>query len=240
MKTLKFFALLFSLNLLVSFAVNGQNWYGSGIKGEGPKVTQELDLKSFDSFSLNFSGHVYLKQGPQSVIVEAQQNILDNIETDVNAGYWKIKFDKNVRNHDGVKIWISIPDLTSARVSGSGDIQGKEFTGLGNLDLAVSGSGDIELEFQSKSLEASISGSGDMELAGRTGNCDFRISGSGDIEAEDLEADNCKVKISGSGDASVHVNGSLEVGISGSGDVVYGGSPKVRSKISGSGDVKAN
>lgn len=204
-------------------------------------VTKTIDLSSFDALGLSINGDVYLSQGStQSVKIEAQKNILDNIVTEVKSNYWKIKFDKDVKNHDGVKIWITIPHLTKAAVSGSGNIEGRTvFNNLDDLKLAISGSGDIELESNSRSLSAAVSGSGDYELSGKTGDAEFRIAGSGDIEAGDLVTENCSVKISGSGDASVHVNGNLNVGIAGSGDVLYRGSPNVKSKISGSGDVQA-
>lgn len=241
MKTTKFFALLLSLNFLFACSVDSQNWYGKGIKGEGRQVTKTLNLSSFDALGLAINADVYLKQGPQSVKIEAQQNIIDNIRMDVDDDYWKIKFKENVSKHEPITIWVSIPDLTAASVSGSGDIIGKsDFSGLDRLKVAVSGSGEIHLNSSSKSLSAAISGSGDIKLGGETSDLDIRISGSGDIMAGDLKSNACSVKIAGSGDASVNVSDNLDVGIAGSGDVVYKGSPRVKSKIAGSGDVRSN
>ena len=241
MKTFQFFALILSVNLLFSCGIESQNWYGPGIKGEGPLVTKSIDLPAFDAFGLSIDADVYLSQGSQSVRIEAQQNILDNIKKEVNGKSWNIKYDKNVGKHEPVKIWISVPDLTSIAVSGSGNVNGESsFKGLGDLKLAVSGSGNIGLNANSSSLSAAVSGSGDMNLEGSTGDCQISISGSGDIDAEDLQARNCSVRIAGSGDASVNVKETLDVAIAGSGDVVYSGNPKVKSKISGSGDVRSN
>ncbi|HFA50013.1 MAG TPA: DUF2807 domain-containing protein [Bacteroidetes bacterium] len=241
MKTTYLFALVIVSNFLFSCTGESQNWFSSGVKGEGPKVTRTLDLSSFDALSLGIDAELYLSQGIQSVKIEGQQNILDLINTDVKDNKWKIRFSENVRNYEKIKIWVSIPHLTKAGVSGSGDIVGQTpFKNLDDLKLAVSGSGDIELDADSRSLEGAVSGSGRIHVDGNTGDCEFRISGSGDIDAYGLVSENCKVKISGSGDASVNVNNSLEVGIAGSGDVYYKGRPKVRSKISGSGDVQAN
>ncbi|MEO1261555.1 MAG: head GIN domain-containing protein [Bacteroidota bacterium] len=240
MKTIHFFALLLTANLFLACTVEGQNWNGNGITGEGSLVTETLKLSSFDAIGLSINADVYLSQGPQSVRIEAQRNILNNIKKEVENGRWKIKFDKNVRKHQPIKIWISIPELTSVAVSGSGDVEGKsKFTGVGALKLAVSGSGNITLDADSRSVSAAISGSGDMELGGSTGDVEIAISGSGDVEAHDLKASDCSVKIAGSGDATVHVSGDLDVKIAGSGDVSYKGNPRVRSKISGSGDVNS-
>ncbi len=241
MKNLRVLYLSVLTSFLLGNFIQAQSWFGSGISGEGGKVTETLNLSSFDAFSLNIDADVYLTQGSsQSIKIEAQKNILDNIKRDVEGGYWKIKYDKDVKRHDGVKIWITIPDLEKVAVSGSGNVIGQTpFSNLNDLKLAISGSGDIRLDANSKSLSASVSGSGDFELNGRTGDAEFNISGSGDIEAGGLQAENCKVNIAGSGDASVYVNSNLDVGIAGSGDVVYSGNPRVKSKIAGSGDVKA-
>ncbi len=238
MKKIQLFTLLLAANLFLSCSVESQNWNGRGINGEGSKVTETFDLPTFDAIGLTINADVYLTQGSQSVKIEAQKNIIDNIEKEVDGKHWKIKFKKNVRKHEAVKIWISVPDLTSVAVSGSGDVIGKgSFKGLGELRLAVSGSGNIELDANSTSLNAAVSGSGNIDTKGKTGDCQIRISGSGDVDAGNLHASTCSVRIAGSGDASVNVKENLEVAIAGSGDVVYTGNPKVRSKISGSGDV---
>ncbi|MFQ5445441.1 MAG: head GIN domain-containing protein [Saprospiraceae bacterium] len=236
---MKLHRLLFFIAFLsvISFScVNAQKY----ISGKGPKVTKELSLSSFDGIGLSINADVYLRQGPQSVKIEAQQNILDNIKTEVGDDSWNIRFIKKVRHHDGVKIWISIPSLSRIAVSGSGDVKSTgDFANLGDLALAVSGSGNITLGATSQSVKAAISGSGDIVLSGATGDFSVSIAGSGDIRAKDLVATGCNASISGSGDASVHATKKLNVAIVGSGDVVYSGNPSVRSKISGSGDVKS-
>ena len=221
MKTTKYFFLLLSLQFLISCHMDGQNWYKSGIKGQGPKVTETLDLPAFDAISLNISGNVYLRQGnTQSVKIEAQQNVLDQIVREVSGNHWKIKFDQNVRNHDAVKIWITMPTLTEACISGSGDIIGESaFKGLGDLTVGISGSGNIDLEVEAKNLNSGISGSGDIRafnLACRT--ADINIPGSGDCEV--FVSEFLKVRISGSGDVFFKGNPDLDVSISGSGNVI--------------------
>ncbi len=229
----------FAGTLLMTIPVSAQNW-GGGIRGEGPKVTRELNIAKFDGFTLAIGGTIYVRQGsPQSVRIEAQENIIANLKTDVSGNTWKIGFEKNVRNHDGVKIWITTPTLTRAAVSGSGKIVGENrFTGLGDLELAISGSGDIEMDFDAQAVHSSISGSGDMELQGRAASHQVRISGSGDIKAYDLVTGISDIRISGSGDCQVNANDDLSISTSGSGDVYYRGRPRVKAKVSGSGKVE--
>ncbi len=221
--------------------LSAQNWGGNGIIGTGPKVKKTLTIDAFNGFTLGIGGNVYLTQGnTQSVTVEAQQNIIDNILTTVSDNHWNIRFDKNVRNYEGIKIWITVPILTKAYVSGSGNIIGEtKFTKLNDLVVGVSGSGNIKLELEAQDIDGKISGSGDVKLGGVAKSLNISISGSGDFISDALRVQSATIHISGSGDATVHAEDSLEVRVSGSGDVRYRGRPKVVAKVSGSGDVKS-
>lgn len=233
--------LLLLAAFLITQSAFAQNWWKNAIKGEGDVVTKTLNLDEFEGVTLAFSGDVILTQGnTQSVEVRAQQNIIDNIVTKVEGKHWRIRFDRPVRNHKGVKVYITMATLKGAKVSGSGNIttQGS-FNGLGDVATAVSGSGDLDLNLEARNISTRISGSGKINLGGKADAVDIAISGSGDVRAYDLSVGDCKVQISGSGDAQVNVSSDLEVRISGSGDVSYKGSPRMRSKISGSGDVNS-
>jgi len=218
---------------------NAQNW--KPIQGEGDVVKQELKLESFDGVSLGFHGDIYITQGsPQKVEVEAQQNIIDNIKLEVRSGVWRVNFENNVKNAKPVKVYITMPKLSEASVSGSGNLVSTgKFKGVGHLETHVSGSGNVQLDVDAQSVDGGISGSGEIELSGSAGSMDMSISGSGSIDAEECEINNIEISISGSGDAKVFVKESLEASISGSGDIRYkGDAAKVKARVSGSGDVR--
>ena len=240
MKSIKLsIALCLSIFLIQnnSFA---QKWWGNGITGEGEKIKKELKVDNFEGVTLHFSGNVVLTHGSDfSVMAEGQENIIDNIETDVSGGIWEVEFDKNVRNHKELTIYITMPKLTKAAIYGSGDIRTtNHFPRVSELNCGISGSGDLLLDVEAGKLDAKISGSGDIKLEGKADNLGVRISGSGDLDAFELNSDHVSVGISGSGDVKVVANESLDVRVSGSGDVYYKGRPdKMKSSVSGSGDV---
>lgn len=240
MRIIKSLFLILIIYSLATTNASAQKW-GMGIKGEGPVVSKNLDVSGFHGVTLAFSGDVYLKQGSgYSVKAEGQANIIDNIKTNVSDGIWKIGFEKNVRNHKGLKIFITMPDLTQAKISGSGNIQTEgNFRNVNDLALAVSGSGNVNVDVDAKNIESRISGSGNISIAGATGGHTIAISGSGDVHAYNLKSMTCSVRISGSGDCQVDVGENLDVSISGSGDVTYQGRPRIKSKSSGSGSVES-
>ena len=233
------YSLLFTLFAFTT--ISAQNWYGNGIKGKGPIIEKELNLAAFTGFKISNSANVVLTQGStQKVVAKGQENIIDNLKMKVEDGIWKIAFKKGVRESKSFTIYITIPELKMIGVSGSGDVNTTNtFKGVGDLKLSVSGSGDLELAVEAKTISTRLSGSGNLTLDGQTQDQQIRISGSGDLDAFDMNSRSCSVRVSGSGVAKVHASESLSARVSGSGDVYYKGSPeKVSSKVSGSGDIE--
>lgn len=227
------------LCVLVLQPLNAQKrWWAGSLSGQGPMVEQELDLNAFERVSLSISADVYLKQGDtQSIQVKGQQNIIDNLITDVQDKTWRIRFDRPIRRSQGLKIFITLPYLSGAKVSGSGNIESEHTWQAASFYAGVTGSGNINLLVQTDDLSSKVSGSGNIQLGGSSKEYSAQITGSGNIKAYELVAEHCKVRISGSGDARVDAQEQLDVRISGSGDVMYTGRPRVNSKISGSGSL---
>jgi hypothetical protein len=230
--------ILLSLLVGLTLSVSAQTW-GNGIKGTGPITSKKVSLETIEGIQLSISADVFLTQSTSQLIeIKGQQNIIDNIEMTVKKGICHIDFKKNVRNYDDLEIYISLANLRKVGVNGSGDVMGRtSFSSKDNIDIFVSGSGNIKLDVEAASIDCSISGSGDIELSGQCADQNISITGSGDYTAYDLLSTNCNVSITGSGDAKVQVNTELNASVVGSGDVLYTGNADVRSKIVGSGDV---
>lgn len=210
------------------------------IKGEGSIVSEDRNVKDFDGIELDISANVYLeKSNTFKLRIEAQENILDEIETYVSAGMLHIDYDDLcVISRRSVKIYISMPELTEIEVGGSGSVISSDTFDCKNLKLRISGSGDIEIGAIAQTIKCSINGSGDIELTGSADELEVSIRGSGDVEAIHTEAENVYVSVRGSGRSRVHATDYLEVDISGSGDVYYKGRPDIDSDINGSGNLR--
>lgn len=217
--------LILSIALLPTGA-DAQNWRGKKtLNGEGPLVKKTLDVNNFESIGVGLRATVYLRQGSDyKVEIEAQQNIIDELNKDVKGGSWDIGFDEDIRVKEYKKatLWITMPTIESMAIGGSGDIIGETpFNNLGDLSISIGGSGNISFSGNAKDLKMSI-------------------AGSGKIKAEDLKVDNAKVSIAGSGTTYIHVdNGDLNVSIAGSGKVFYKGKAGIKTSIAGSGSVSS-
>ena len=210
------------------------------VEADSEIITKDLELDRIDELSLTNSITVNLIQdNKQSIQIEGPANYLDLLNEDVDDGEWDIKFKRCLKDPQKIKLDISLKDISALEIIGSGRIQGgNQFSG-DELDLEISGSGDMDLDLNYKSLESQINGSGQMNLRGKVKLQETKINGSGDFMAISLNSNESEVKINGSGDAEVAVSYSLKVKINGSGDVKYAGSPKeMSSEINGSGRLE--
>jgi len=235
---------LLSLSLVLLIATSCSAQWGKKVKGNGNMTTVERSVGEYDAVGLSGWFDLDLVAGKEGEItLEGESNLLEHIKTEVKNGKLTIKVEKgyNLKPSswdDGIRITVPIESISSVALSGSGDIVGKTTIKTDDFTTAMSGSGDITLAIESKSVNASMSGSGDINLSGSTTSFEATISGSGDIKAYDLEADNVEAVVSGSADIKVTANKMLKARVSGSGDISYRGNPeKVDTKSSGSGDI---
>jgi hypothetical protein len=211
-----------------------------GISGHGEIVEETIQVNEFTGFVSTIAADIYLKQGDtQEVVIVAQQNIIDNIDIDwFDNGVWTIGYRDIVRYAKPVKIYITVPDLTKAVISGSGNVTGlTPFVGLDRLRLLISGSGSMDLDVEANQVDAAVSGSGNIQLAGNTDKVELLISGSGSFRAADMVTGRADITISGSGGARITVEEYLNVHVTGSGNIYYYGNPEIDVHVSGSGSV---
>lgn len=238
--------------LLAAILVSGSAYTYAGTHPAAkmaPQKTEDRHLSGFHAVDLGGSFDVYITQGTtESVKVEAPEDVMDHIITEVDGGILKIR-NKNDHFHWGdlfgshrkVVIYVTAKDLNAISVSGSGDMFFREGIRTHDLKLSISGSGDMVGKVDVKSLQTSVSGSGDVKLSGRADESAVSVGGSGNFSGRGLTTVNTAVRVSGSGDASVNASGKVDAHVSGSGDIRYSGSPKsVSSSKSGSGDIEGN
>lgn len=212
------------------------------IIGKGPLVTEIRTVSDFNSISFDLPGElVFTESNIRKVEIEAQQNIIDVIETYVVGTDLKIKLkhNTNIRSREDIKVYVSGPSVNALAVNGSGDIRITDQFRPNNLRLSVNGSGHIYVnDLVTKTLDLSIRGSGNIMI--KTGEAEeeqIDVSGSGEIDLLGISALSADINTSGSATVKVQVSEDLYARISGSGTVYYLGSPSINTDISGSGKI---
>ncbi len=239
-KMKKYIWLLCALPVLFSSC---SRLFGKRVRGDGNIQTQERTVASFKNVEVSGSIKVYVSQGAlQPVKIETDENLLKYIEVEQEGDQISIREKPgfNLEPSADLKVMVTSPVYNKIEVSGACDIIGQsKLTNPEDLELHVSGAGDITMEADAPSISAEISGSGSINLKGQTRTTDLELSGAAQAHCFDLLSETTKVNISGAGDAQVYASVKLEAEVSGAGMVTYkGNAASVNQNVSGAGTVK--
>lgn len=249
------------------------NFGGGSIVGycteDGIDYTEVREVGPFNAISSHLPCTIYFSQADkQEVRVETTEELAPKVQTIVEDGTLKLKMAEGNYPKLILRVFISVPDIESITIHGSGDLRHEGTLTVSNgLSIKVLGSGDIRMgDIVCKAFEGHTSGSGSLGFASidcadfsasvkgsgnlRSGDvhCDgfgVSTSGSGDIDISNLIASaSGSVRVSGSGDITlrkVAVDGDMDLKTSGSGDITVNGSCRdITASTSGSGDISGN
>lgn len=216
--------------------------FNKKVKGNGIITTEQRSFGGTNKIKLVGSFEVNLTQGnANKITITADANLLEFIETQTTIDWLELRTTNkiNIRPSQKIKIDIETTELEALQLVGSGNFTTlNKFEGGELMTLEIAGSGNINIQTNTPTVEATIAGSGDIVISGETKNSKIEIAGSGSYKAKNLMTEHTEVNIAGSGNAYVFASQTLNINIAGSGDVLYSGNPTVNKKIAGSGKVK--
>lgn len=213
----------------------------SGVKGSGVVVHDLRPVAGVAEVELADLGALEIAQGPtESLVVEADDNLLPLIETSMRGSRLTLKIKSNVNlcSSCTLRYHLVVRDLQSLTVSGVGSAT---LPALHTQDFRVtaSGVGGVEIkQLDVERLRVDLSGVGSVTIAaGRTRQQAISVSGTGSYDAKGLRSLDAHITLSGVGSATVACDDTLDANLSGTGQIAYSGSPRVTSRVSGVGNV---
>ncbi len=241
------FLLAFAATVVISIILTScEGVFFSCLKGNGIPAEEERHPGEFNGVISEGDYDVFIViDTVYKVVIEADENLVPYIRTFVKNE--RLVIDNGTRRclrndaDEPIRIYVHTPDMFYISLEGSGIIYSDYFIYVDYLRVELTGSGIIDLrDIDAIELDVLLSGSGEIELWGVAGSGDLNIPGSGKIKASHLEQDECTASISGSGDMYVFVYDKLDANISGSGNIFYRGNPRISVRITGSGSLINN
>jgi hypothetical protein len=254
----KWITLIAATGLMFTLASCGREKWPC-VDGTGPVISETRSVSGFTGISNEMEAIVYVSQGPEySVRIDAQSNLMNEIRTALAGSTLEIYSEHCIDGGEPVIVYVTMPNISSIDVSGSGsvftetpistsslnvDVSGSgSFNAVdsivaGVIDLDISGSGTMNIFAITATLSADISGSGSITLSGSGNTVNQEISGSGRMLTFGFLVTNAYVEVSGSGNIEVNATDLIDGDISGSGDIYYKNSPIINVDISGSGSL---
>jgi hypothetical protein len=178
----------------------------SGIKGSGVSASERRDVSGFKGIDVGGVFEVEVAAGNEfKVEVEADDNLLPYIETNVDNGVLEIRTNQRLKSHTPIRVRVWAPNIESVDASGVCKVS---LTGVKNSELKID-----------------TSGASKATLAGETNSLSVSLSGASSVDAENLKAVTGDIEASGASGATVFVTGRLVSHASGASKIAYLGNP---------------
>lgn len=235
---MRYFALLALLPLAACSGAGDAKTSASGVNG-----SKTFAVDGFSAVEATGPDDVDVRVGSGfSVRAEGDTGIMARLEIVRNGDTLEIRRKSNSgfrwggeRGH--LKIYVTMPRITAASTTGSGDMAIDHVDG-DSFKVDATGSGDLSIASMNvQRAEFSLTGSGNVTTGGNAKSGSFSVAGSGDIDAAKLRLGQADVDVMGSGNVSATVTGPAKVDVMGSGDVTLTGGAKCTSSKMGSGSI---
>lgn len=236
-----------ALGLIIPLAACSFGWNGdgenSGAAAAGSGTIRTFQVAGFNGIDLRGSDDVDVRVGTGfSVRAEGASEQLDRLRIERHGDTLAIGrkdgasfgWSKGAK----VKVYVTLPRLTDASISGSGNMAVDRVDG-GGFEGGIAGSGNLDIAaIEVADAKFSIPGSGTVRASGAAQALTVDIAGSGTINGAKLHARSATIDLSGSGSVRAVVDGPAKVDLSGSGDVDLGPNARCTISKSGSGSVR--
>ena len=234
MKVIKHFSVVISLFVLI------QGFSCIGSKDYGPVERESRKATDFNSIEVSHGIDVVLSMGSKEhVEVEAPEELMEHLITEVKGHELKIYFDRSFNWNNETKVYVEARELEKIITSGGSDLNGDDVINSKELEIKASGGSDIELEVVTNHLDINVSGGADINLSGKTRYLYANTSGGSDLKAFDLIVERAELHASGGSDIKVYVEEEMEAKASGGSDIEYMGNPQIiDTNTSSSADIR--
>lgn len=182
----------------------------NSIKGSGNVTTEKREIPDdFDKIKVSATLKVELEQASDfEIIVEADDNILPYIVTEVSGNTLNVYYDNiSIRNPKEAKIYVKMPKISELSASSSSEIETKKPIKSDDLILKASSTADIKLyKITATSIIAEASSSSDIEIGSvYTTSFKAQSSSTADIDIEYIESD--KIDLTANSSSDIELKG---------------------------------
>ena len=192
---------------------------GAEVKGSGKRIVQKRNIGTFTSISTDGAFDIEVVcQKDVSLEVEADDNILPLITTEVSGNVLYLKPSRTYSVEDAPKLKITVPNIEAFSANGAGKM---EITGLNNDKFQISANG-----------APTITAAGTTKLIG------IDTNGAAKIDTHNLRAPHAVVDTKGVSKVDLGVSDQLDVTVSGPSRVTYKGDPVINKTVHGPGKVE--
>jgi len=215
----------------------------TGIKGNGNVLSEDRTITNdFNEIKVQQGINLYLTQSNTTKInVEADENILDLLITEVKNNELKIYFEKNVYRAKARNVYLTTNDISKINTSSGASVKSENTLIVNSLDLDSSSGSSIKIYVNSDEVSSSTSSGASIKIYGKTNYFLANASSGSSIDADELKSKEATAQASSGANINLNVSDKLTASASSGGDIDYEGNPtKIKKDTSSGGSVSGS
>ncbi len=190
-------------------------------------ITEERFTGTFHSLDVSdaIDVDVLFTNGTYSVFIEADDNIMPYVLTDVTAGvlYIRLKNSICIGPHASIKVHISNPFVEAVDISGASRVEFNNSQNIPYFKLSTSGASMFQGEFYCTTFDADMSGASVADIWGAADYANIKLSGASKLGDYSFSINTLDIVLSGASTASLTVNQVMNIEASGASSFYYKG-----------------
>lgn len=226
-KRMKYFFQAFTSFLLLILLATSCIFIGPSIKGNGDVVREIRDVDDFSSVKVSHGLEVHLVPDKSGfVVVEADNNLLQTIETEVSGNELKIYTKDQIRLAESKKVFVHYQQIDRIRSSSGSFVYTDEILQSKSLILTASSGSHQKIAINTSRLNTKCSSGAHISIEGKSQEATFKASSGSHIKAKNLITDKSNADVSSGGHITFTVLEQLDGEASSGGHIYYYGKPK--------------
>ncbi|MFV0590540.1 MAG: head GIN domain-containing protein [Draconibacterium sp.] len=231
-----------ALSLIIIATTMNACVFSPSVKGNGNVVEDNRQLSDFDAIKASRGMNVYITMSDTyKVVVKADENLLEYIETELDGDVLMIRSNANIRNAKAKAVYVSLPRLEALKSGSGSNVFSENTLEVNDIDISASAGANIKLTLEAGNVQASASAGSNIFLDGKANFIGAKASSGSNIKAGDLKCKKAEVKVSSGANIWTSAENSLTAKASSGGNICNTGNPSETniSKSSG-GNVTKN
>ena len=214
-----------------------------GVKGNRNVVSEDRSISSdFEIINVQQGINLYLTQGkPTDISVEADENIMDLLITEVKSNELNIYFKKNVNQAKARNVYLTTENISKINTSSGATVKSENTIQATSLDLESSSGSSIKIHANANEIKSESSSGSSITIFGKGKTLSANASSGSSINASNLKTVDAITKVSSGANIDVNVTDKLTAKASSGGDIDYEGNPAdIDKETSSGGSVSGN
>lgn len=232
----QFLTILFIATIFTSCGVDMFN----RIEGNRNVVVEERKpQEQFSSVKVSAGIDLYIsEESTNSITIEADENLHENIITEVENGVLKVYPKKYIHRAKAKKVFVTAAVFNSISATSGSSVYSENTLRSKEISFSATSGADINVSVNSESIETKTTSGSDIKISGNTKNHASSATSGSSIDAFNLKSENVIARATSGANINVYASQKIEGKATSGADIDFKGNPKnVNKKTSSGGSI---